>query len=531
MGGGLTNKGAILPAPIGGVDLKNSPVTMEPIYAMWLENFFADTKYCKVRNGMANFASLSISDQAQIIAVYPGATDTIFALTYDTATLNYKAYDITAGGVVAPNTIINYFGGTTWFSSFYNKHLFIFESGTPAGGIGAKYNGAAWSAIGYTYVDANFAPCGAAVYKGRHYLIDRLTLKYEYSTVGGVSGATLSEVDLSSYFSRGGTFAWVAKFNTQDGITNSSYLAFGSTTGEVLIYSGDYPNSTNWSIVGQYRIAPPAAVWPNAFNLVLEFQTDALIITSAGLVSLRRLLTEGYGAMVNTVSSNIDVLWNKVAKTAATGTAAIWGGIYWPDQNKIIIYNNYYFTSSDRNPQNTRGMFYVLNTITGAWSFYSAPLAVLKNVNQLIYANKKIYMNNTALQKVVYEFEKAGTWRDYDGSSDAQYDFNLLSNWNAYQTQIANQKINALQPIINTDFVVSNGGIYGMEVAKDFESSVTDLEYYDNLPAGFSKNAYSVGQEGTFMQYIISGGTPTTATTGFEFYSVNVSYEEGINTL
>ena len=533
-----TNKGYVLPVPTGGMNLKDNPVGMAPNYASWLENVFADSNGIKVRNGMTYFASLSITDQAKIIATYPGATDTIFALTYDTGTSNYKAYDITAGGVVAPNTVVNYFGSTTWFTSFFNGYLYIFDAASAAATGGAKYSGSAWSAIGYTYYDAAFRPGGAFVYKGRHYLIDRLTLKYEYTDVDQVTGAITHEVNLSSIFSNGGTLAWGTTFSSQDGVTNSVYVAFGSTTGEVLIYSGDYPDSSTWSLVQRFVIGKPATVYPNAFNLSIPLQGDTLVNTALGLVSLRSLFLNGLGAVYSTnVSSMINTLWTSLI--AANAGAYNWSGIFWPDKNKLIIYTGPYITNtgSTNTSGGVRGGFLVMNTVTGAWSTYSVKSKT--GINKLIYANGEIYFNHVgALDKVVHKFEEAGTNKDRISGSNTAYGFGILSSWNAPQTQITNQKTNAWQPIINTDYLaVSNPGSYGIAVSKDFSTS-TEIDLTPNKESakypvtGFSKEVFSVGEEATFIQYRLVGTTPTgTSLKGFTLFSINSSYEDGVNTI
>lgn len=527
-------RGIVLPAPTRGVTFLQPKAAQDPSFCDWSQNFYHDNQKSKVRNGMKRYAYFSsTTPRYKGMGLWPdtSGTNKIYVVGKDGA--DFKIYDFTSSGSVSSIATVNYFTGSTLdvFTVYYKKNLFFFQPSNGVNTQGVRYDGSSWTAINYTH---SIAPVGGCVYKSRLYLFGSQSTDLVYSEVNSVSGTTGS-FPLDRVFSSGNRISWITTFSLSDTVTNDVYLAIGNDAGEVLVYSGDNPESLNWNLQGRFVIGPPIYTAGYLYNYtqVIDYQGDSLIITSTGLVSLRDLFTQGSSGGGNkTISSEIDDYWIRlVAGQKSVGLTQQWGGCFYPDKKRIVIFTHG-FIERDGSLSQNKSCFFVFNTQTLGWSLYSQSNDS-SYIPKMVYANNMLYFAHGLVSSVgqcIYEFESKNYWKDdqaSDGTSGT-YEFELDGAWNSFGDQLSSKKVIGFQPIINTDFATS-ASQFGMRVAVDMGRVVSGLAEVPAPNNSYSKRGYGVGDEGTFFQWRLEGDSTSTSspTTGLELYSVNALFEQG----
>lgn len=163
----------------------------------------------------------------------------------------------------------------------------------------------------------------AVSHQGRLCVSDGSTI--EYSTLGAITGAMAGVYTVSSYM-QGQTVIRMFSVTAQPGNeANNVFVVFGSA-GLVLVFSGDYPGSSNWQILGKFEMPTPVS------NLGFHpIDGDVFVATSKYAYWFRDLFTGGaQTAYDNSPSRPIENLWQ----------AVVWGGSFPAGQQEIsyVIY-------------------------------------------------------------------------------------------------------------------------------------------------------------------------------------------------
>lgn len=205
-------------------------------------------------------------------------------------------------------------------------------------------------------------------YKERLFFVEEDSTSYWYHpTTGGVSGA-LTEVNLNNIFDEPAKLLLGAKWSTNSGSSNDEYCVFISSVGEVLVYSGDYPDSDNWSLSARTFIPKPIGA-----KSTVRIGGDLMIITSAGIISLSKAIANGSSpSEYYEVSQKIQDIFQATQPTYVTG-------VRHPTQPYF-----YFIVKGDALTGVTDiNLIFVLNSRTGAWSYISTTLSPVA----IIYCN------------------------------------------------------------------------------------------------------------------------------------------------
>lgn len=388
-----------LPAPVGGWNARDPLARMDPRDAITLDNWFPRVTDCSIRGGCANHVT-GMAARAKTLAVYtPGtpASNKMFASTAS------GVYDATTAGAVGVAVAARTEGYHVWFQmSVSGGHYLMMFNGTDKP---LYYDGTTWTAV-----DAASTPAltgvtttsliGGCTYKRRLFLLEKDKLNFWYLAADAVGGA-LTQFLLGPLCLRGGYTMACMNWSFDGGSGPDDYLAFVTSEGEVLVFTGTNPSSaTDWLLKGVYYVGKPLGR-----RCMQKFGGDLVVITQNGAFPLSQAL----------LSSSIDyklALTNKI--DSAFGDAAMlygaqqgWEGCLYPAQNAVIF----------NVPQSTNyGTMnqYVMNTITKAWCKFSG-----WNASCFVEFNKEIYFaDETVIAKAWIE----GTRADYGANiiADAQ---------------------------------------------------------------------------------------------------------------
>lgn len=552
----VTTQSIVLPPPISGFNKKDPLANLQPNYATWVEGFSSLGGVLKLREGFVVHCNSTDGDPDYCLglAVYKQTTsfvnnDQIFAISYNGVTDSIIQNFTTS----TPSTVHTYAENRPdyYISRNFGTKLLIFATDPY---YHLKFDGTTWSAF------APSSPSLAAFndgygYKGRLYLYQNYGVygNYYYGDVGAVAG-TFTAVEAYLIFSGSTGISYITSITISDVISSEEFFCIGSQSGEILIYSGDYPGAANWTLTARFLTAPPLGRSP-----IVQVNGDVFIITENGIVSMRALFQYGNQAASSdfSLSAVINPQFTKliqaVKNNVTNGFKNVYqwaSGTYWSDRNSVIFNIWGSLTkdgvwTGDTEDSITSGDFFPnestifeYNLTTGSWVMHRLG-AIL---TQLYVANKKLYGGvfridssgfGTSVGKyAVLELYKNMTFKDEILSAIGTYqgiNYDIISAPLSIGGQQSVKRVVGVEPILNTDSYGASQSTYYMKVITDFGRSTSAASYQPISNDGYTRAYFSVGAEGTFFQYELAGTTNKDETIGLELYSTNVYFEQGGN--
>lgn len=356
-----------IPPPVLGWNTKQPISQMEPLYSPEIVNFFPDGGTVDLRNGYRQYAtgvgSADVRDLYEFI-------DTVGS-RYLIATGNdAKAYEITSGGAgTSISGAASPFPARNYFASFNNK-VFIKSSNT-------SHDVYYWTGSGNIAAAAFTGPSGddkalgcIATYKNRLYFAGNSASAW-YGGVNLITGA-LTEFDFSPVFESGGKLVYISSFSPTAADTQQQYFLAISTGGDAVLYQGDYPGSTTWSIAARYYIGSPIGKFS-----FFKYHNDILVVTASGLVSMLAVV-QGTVGDDRFLSNNIGSAYKSYMDAVLTaGTTDLVSGCYYPLGHYILIS---IYTAANTYVQ------LVMNTTNNAWTLFKGQNGVAFTVfNHRLY--------------------------------------------------------------------------------------------------------------------------------------------------
>lgn len=340
-----------IPPPLMGINAKDAISNMDQSFALEMENFFPVGNAIEMRRGYETFATGVGGGKVFDLHPFVAVNGTEYLLATDSASV----YDCTAGGAAV------LLSGLTIFTGFFSSVNFrnrIFMKAYDAATDVYDWDGTTWN------LSAFVGPGGddktlwyVTSYKNRLYFLDTNCSMW-YGGVDAITGA-LTEWDFKSLFHHGGSPVFIGPFGATASVLAEEFIVI-STKGEILLYDGDNPGATNWSLVGRYFMPEPAG--PRAF---VRNGQDILVITRLGILSLSSIINSTAITQFSYLTDNISPLFRDSVNTAvAIGPSFsqyIVGCIY-PNGNYLIINLPTSVTTSIQ---------YVMNLVTGAWAKFS----------------------------------------------------------------------------------------------------------------------------------------------------------------
>lgn len=340
-----------MPAPIGGLNARDSLAAMQPTDAVTLTNFFPAPTSVDLRKGYANWVT-GIDSHVESLMVYNSATASkLFGAA------GAKFYDFTATGAVGA-AVVSGLGNARWqhtnFGTTAGQFLYCVN------GVDAPqlYNGTAWQAV--TAVSVPIAVTGVTAstfiainsYKSRLYFIPSGSLSFWYLPLSQLGGAA-SQFDLTPWFKMGGYLMAMVTWTLDDSNGTNEYAVFISSQGEVVVYQGTDPSSAStWALNATFHIGRPIGrrCW-------VKFGSDIIFICADGFYPLSKALLTDRSQAQASISDKINNLVS--ADVRAYPSNFGWDAIFHPAGTKLIV--------NVPQTENSIQYQYVQNTISGAW--------------------------------------------------------------------------------------------------------------------------------------------------------------------
>lgn len=507
------------PAPFGGVNEQLPIVALQAPYCENLLNFNITQEGVTLRNGDSKYALLGDATAYIQQLLVPYGNTNLFEIGHNTGAATLDAWDADTGlisfslvGAVSTNGIQ---------PLFFNNYLFIFTS--IAAFIGERWDGSIWAGIGYTGT-GTFRPFGGNVYKNRAYLIQFGEAVYWYTEILAVTGATI-KVDLNSIISQKSNIAIIARVTLSD-VTNAVDLqVFVMFSGEVLYYSGNYPNSADWELVGRAQIDLPLD-----YGSGVQYKGDFIAFCESGPVSLRDIFLKGQDeGAAHIQNENVRKTWKALVAGYRTlvslPSGALRGvrGVYDSINKRVII--SFPVSIDSAGTVAYGNYFFIFYTVTDSWYFHRSFGTSAYSVYDLaLYRNKVVFAACGATKMTVYTKEGGTNFQDRSVADNGyvNYDYEIksapIAEGRAYV-----QRATGMDVIVNTDLYAETSYYF----IKDFGVTTTTAQKIPTQPVGLQKPMVNMGIEGSYIQYKISGTTAADKTVGYQLYGTNVWIEEG----
>jgi len=266
---------ASLPAPVGGLNARDSLANMAPTDAVVMENWYPTTTSVDIRKGYQPW-STGYANPVQSLFRYAPTTGgyKLFAAS------GTSFFDATTNGAV----------GAAVVTGLTNAQWQYTNIVTPGGSFlwavngvdnGKLYNGTTWADVSITGV-ASTAIANVNVFGNRLFLVEKNTLNIWYLAVQSIAGAA-TKFDLSTIFPRGGYLMSMATWSIDAGAGLNDMAVFASSEGEIAIYQGIDPAS--WTKQGVYYVGRPIGR-----KCLTKMGGDAIYLCQQGVFPLSRAL-------------------------------------------------------------------------------------------------------------------------------------------------------------------------------------------------------------------------------------------------
>lgn len=343
--GRATAKTASFPAPVGGLNARDSLAAMKVTDGVVLDNWFPTPTSVDIRKGYVEWST-----------GYPAAVQTLFR--YAPTSGAYKLF--AAAGTAFYDATLTGAVGAAVVTGLTNAQWCYTNIITPGGSYlwcvngvdaGQLYDGTTWANVSISGV-ASTAIAQVNVFGNRLFLVEKNKLRVWYLAVQAISGAAVS-FDLSTIFTRGGYLMAMGTWSIDAGSGLDDQAVFVSSEGEVAIYRGTDPAS--WTKQGLYYIGRPIGR-----KCFVKMGGDFLLMCEQGIFPLSKALLS---ATIDRSIALTDKIQNAISQAVTLyQTLYGWQMVVYPEVNQLWL--NVPTAANE-------SMQFVMNTITGAWCSFS----------------------------------------------------------------------------------------------------------------------------------------------------------------
>lgn len=363
-----TQQNAFVPASLGGLNLFDALSNMSQMDALKMFNLMPTPQGLRVRQGHVEWAT-NVPGGVRSIVPFEGQAqdnteDKLFAVGVQ------GIYEVTANGTTAPVLVMDFYdpepdpvpeqtgrGVYTHFTSDASEHWLFYADGD-AGLFTYEESTGLWAvAAGITGVDvADVAFVN--LHKQRVWMIEKDSADAWYLPVDSVAGAA-TKFTFGSKFTHGGNLVGLYTWSIDGGDGVDDYLVAISRAGDVLIYRGADPETTDWALVGSWYIGEV----PNSRRIVTEYGGSFFILSVYGLTDLRTLL-EGEDISNEMFSPARKVSEPLSEEVSAQLSSPAWQLSQHPQENALVVVQP--FNSSI----NQAPLQLIQNTLTKGWAYW-----------------------------------------------------------------------------------------------------------------------------------------------------------------
>jgi hypothetical protein len=270
------------PAPVGGLNTRDSLDNMPETDAVVLDNLFPGFGQVSTRFGSTSYAT-GLGGPVYTLAEFNAGDKRKFI-----AAAAGQLWDISAPGPGV--SLATDFDGEKWqwaqFDDAGGGARMGLVNGVDAPQI---YNGSGVSAMTVSGSGLTASSLiGINIYKNRSYFWEVGSQNFWYSATNALGG-TLTKFPLGRVQGTGGNLVFMATWTRDAGNGMDDLAVFALTSGDVLIYQGSNPaDATDFGLIGRYSIGAPLSIrgYENVGG-------DLWVITRSGYIPMSKVLDSG----------------------------------------------------------------------------------------------------------------------------------------------------------------------------------------------------------------------------------------------
>jgi len=390
------------PAPTGGWNARDPVAMMKVGDAIVLDDMYPSSTDVMLRKGITDHVT-GIGEQVETLMAYnePDGTQTLFCAAAG------DFYDVTTAGAVGAAVVSGLTNGRWQYVNFTNSsgdsYLCCFN------GVDAPqyWNGTAWisitgvSAPAITGITATEI-VSAAIHQRRMWLVQSGTLKAWYLPTDSVGGMA-AEFSLEGLAKRGGYLVAAESWTLDAGDGMDDHLAFITSEGECIVYSGTDPSSAStWILKGVWYVGSPIGR-----RCMVKFGGDLLMILVNGVYPLSKALLSSSIDKRVALTDKIDQAMN--SSSTQYGSNFGWQLTHFHAADMLLL-------NVPRQEGGNQHQ-YVMNVISGAWCRFTG-----WHGNCFEVLNNELYMGgNGTVSKCWSTF--ADNDADIVGIAETAYDY------------------------------------------------------------------------------------------------------------
>lgn len=286
----------VIPPPIGGINGTDPLIGMGQQYAIFSYNMVSSAYGLKIRNGYDEWCTSvdgnTTDDSVKSLLVFNGATTSkLFAATDE------GIYDVTSSStsptkVVTFSTHSSVAGRMEWVNTVNSAGTHYLCCCDAANGYYHRTEGATWTKLtsgGGAGQVSGVDPANLVFvmqWKERLWFVERDTANAWYLATGAIEGAA-TKFAFGNKFKTGGTLVGLYSWSRDGGTGPDDYLVAISSSGDVVVYQGTDPSSTDsFQIVGNWFVGS----LPLGRRIAAKVGGDLWILSLFGIIPLSKLL-------------------------------------------------------------------------------------------------------------------------------------------------------------------------------------------------------------------------------------------------
>lgn len=284
-----------IPAPIGGLNFRDTVLTMPPEDAVVLENVLCRTNKCELRGGWRQWVTgiADGSDETNVRTLMPyiavsGSLDNKLFAAAGTDIFDVTDSDDAPVAAVTTTAVDGIWSSTMHSNTDDGSFLVAVNNGA---GLYTYDTAAGWVQQTLTGGPANIDNItSVASSKGRLWFTFENDTAAYYLDVGAIAGA-LTAFDFGPFLTLGGTLRCVASWTQDSGQDIKDFFVIIGAQGNCLIYTGADPDdAATWMAVGNWDIGRV----PVGTRFITRRGADLYVLTERGIRPLSTLINGQY---------------------------------------------------------------------------------------------------------------------------------------------------------------------------------------------------------------------------------------------
>jgi len=402
-----TAQGHFIPAPIGGLNAKDSYALMPETDAIIFDNFFPQPSWVELRQGKTTLGTFSGNCETLMgyNALAASTSELFAAVNTGTVKSIYRVDNL--GGGAAGSPVVGGAGGTVQAitSTQYDYLQFGNSSVSVLYALNGQddpllYDGTTWHQI--TTTSTPYALTGGptlsslqfgVVYKQRIWFVQAGTFNVYYTQQTDFAGS-LTLLNLGANFVQGGYLQTIVTVSVDNSAGTQDYIAFISNKGEIVIFQGYDPSqASTWYEAAHGMTGVPVGIGRRAWQ---QLGMDAILMTTDGFLLMSQIMLTDRAQTQQAVSDKI---------RAAVSAAVLNGRTYEGWQVKLFPAGNKLLIVVPTTASPGSSYLFVQNTLSSAWATWGNVNGEL-NPYCLEVFNNLLYMGSAG---AVYQLDNATT--------------------------------------------------------------------------------------------------------------------------